>query len=426
MRAAAPTPLQLRLASKLASLRILSPFRGEGPSFKRPRRSDSAGSFVATALRLQCGRLIDNACSPRADTHRNRQSIISRARSETLTLAQCGASIYSPCADDTTSPACVDRAGSGIEAMKLVDLFCGCGGFSLGAHSAGFEVAVAYDIDEILTSSYSTNFPKTKLVHRDISTLSGHEVRVAVGGEIAGIFGGPPCQGFSAIGRRSTEDPRRELLGHFFRIVSEVEPSFFVMENVRGLAYAEAMPVLEEAMALVQPRYDLLGPKIWDASEFGAATKRNRMFVIGIRKDLKSPIDQSVIDAFKRPAATVKAAIADLIEPRRLPDCDHLPRLDRWKICRRGQPSDYAWPLRADDKTFTGHRPTAHTQAVIDRFEAVKPGHFDMIGRHPRLKWLGQCPTLRAGTGADKGSFQAVRPIHPTENRVITDRKSVV
>lgn len=311
-----------------------------------------------------------------------------------------------------------------MDAMKLVDLFCGCGGFSLGAHCAGFEVAAAYDIDEILTSSYSANFPETKLFHRDLSSISGAEVQTEVGGEIAGIFGGPPCQGFSHIGRRSTEDPRRELLGHFFRIVSEVEPSFFVMENVPGLVYANALPVLEDALAFVQSRYDMLGPQIWDASEFGAATKRNRMFVIGIRKDLEAPIDPPVIEALKRPAATVKAAIADLIDARRLSDCNDLPGFDRWKICRRSPPSDYARALRAPDKIFTGHRPTAHTQAVVDRFSAVKPGRFDPIGRHPRLKWQGQCPTLRAGTGADKGSYQAVRPIHPAENRVITVREA--
>jgi len=198
----------------------------------------------------------------------------------------------------------------------LVDLFCGCGGFSLGAHSAGFEVAAAYDIDEILASSYSTNFPGTKLFHRDISTVTGAEIRAAVDGEVGGIFGGPPCQGFSDIGRRSTKDPRRELLRHFFRLVSEVEPSFFVMENVRGLAYADALPLLVDALALVRSGYDVLGPHIWDASEFGAATKRNRIFVIGIRKDLKTPIEKAAIEAFKRPAATVKAAIADLIEAR--------------------------------------------------------------------------------------------------------------
>ncbi|MGV7120511.1 DNA cytosine methyltransferase [Sphingopyxis sp. 550A] len=308
--------------------------------------------------------------------------------------------------------------------MKLVDLFCGGGGFSLGAHSAGFEVAAAYDNDEILTSSYPVNFPNTKLFHRDVATLSGGEILADVDGEIAGIFGGPPCQGFSDIGRRSKSDPRRELLGHFFRIVAEVEPSFFVMENVRGLAYADARPVLDEALEKVRPRYDILGPHIWDASDFGAATKRKRMFVIGIRKDLEAPLDHAVIDAHKQPAATVKAAIADLSDARALPDCPSLPGYDRWKICRKGLPSDYAWPLRADNNVFTGHRPTEHTPQVVERFASVKPGQVDPVGRHPRLKWKGQCPTLRAGTGSDKGSYQAVRPIHPEENRVITVREA--
>lgn len=80
--------------------------------------------------------------------------------------------------------------------------------------------------------------------------------------------------------------------------------------------------------------------------------------------------------------------------------------------------------LRASDKVFTGHRPTIHTQGVVDRFARVKQGQVDPVGRHPRLAWEGLCPTLRAGTGADKGSYQAVRPIHPEEDRVITVREA--
>ncbi|RWA58383.1 DNA cytosine methyltransferase [Mesorhizobium sp.] len=308
--------------------------------------------------------------------------------------------------------------------MKLVDFFCGCGGFSLGAHQAGFDVAAAYDIDEILTSSYSLNFPDTRLFHRDVAELSGTEVREAIGEEIVGIFGGPPCQGFSDIGKRSKDDPRRELLGHFFRLVAELKPRFFVMENVRGLAYADALPVLKDALALVELEYDILGPRIWDASDFGAATKRNRMFVIGIRKDLAAPITDEAFESFKRPPISVKAAIADLSGALPLPDSDGLPGYDRWLIRRRGVPSDYALPLRSGDKIFTGHRPTEHTQAVVKRFASVRPGQVDPVGRHPRLEWKGQCPTLRAGTGADKGSYQSVRPIHPEADRVITVREA--
>lgn len=308
--------------------------------------------------------------------------------------------------------------------MKLVELFCGCGGFSLGAHRAGFDVAAAYDIDRVLTSSYETNFPLTKLRHRDISHLSGAEILRDVGEKVDGIFGGPPCQGFSSIGRRQKDDPRRELLGHFFRIVKEVKPTFFVMENVRGLAYVDAMPVLEEALASLGNSYHILGPHIWDASAFGAATRRNRMFVIGMRRGSAKPIKAQTIEAFQRPAATVKAALADLMDSTPLPELDTLPGFDRWQIRRSGAPSAYAKALRSPDKIFTGHRPTAHTKAVVDRFAGVVPGQIDPVGRHPRLAWDGLCPTLRAGTGADKGSYQAVRPIHPAENRVITVREA--
>lgn len=179
--------------------------------------------------------------------------------------------------------------------MKLVELFCGCGGFSLGAHAAGFDVAAAYDIDETLTSSYPRNFPHTTLFHRDIGKLTSAEIREAVSGEIGGIFGGPPCQGFSDIGRRQRDDPRRKLLSHFFRIVVEVRPTFFVMENVRGLAYVDCLPVLDEALARLDGEYHILGPHIWDASAFGAATRRNRVFVIGMRRRQVNAIDKAAI-----------------------------------------------------------------------------------------------------------------------------------
>jgi len=308
--------------------------------------------------------------------------------------------------------------------MKLIDLFCGCGGFSLGAHRAGFEVAAAYDIDEILTSSYTKNFPHTNLHHRDVGALTGSEILEDVGDHIFGVFGGPPCQGFSDIGKRKKDDPRRELLGHFFRIVSELKPGFFVMENVRGLAYADSRPVLDEALKRVIGDYDILDPHIWNAAEFGAATIRNRMFVIGVRKDLQKPVRVEDVEARKRKGATVMQAIADLSDAHPIADDAELVGFDRWEIRRRGLPSDYAWPLRSEDNTFTGHRRTAHTAAVIERFRSVKPGAVEPIGRHPRLKWSGQCPTLRAGTGADRGSFQSVRPIHPDEPRVITVREA--
>lgn len=311
-----------------------------------------------------------------------------------------------------------DQSQKGV----LVDLFCGAGGFSLGAHAAGFAVAAAYDVDPILTSSYRTNFPDTKLVLGDLSITSGEKIVQHVGAPVDGIFGGPPCQGFSDIGRREVNDPRRELLGHFFRIVNEVRPKFFVMENVRGLAYAEARDVLNDAIASVRDSYFVSEPAIWNAADFGAATSRRRLFVIGIHKDHGDPFEESWLSARIKSPATVSQAISDLEGATRL--FDDAGGIDWWKISKRGPASAYARPLRTDDGKFTSHRIIKHKEEVASRFALVRQGGMDNVGRHPRLSWDGQCPTLRAGTGADKGSRQAVRPLHPTEPRVITVREA--
>jgi DNA (cytosine-5)-methyltransferase 1 len=212
------------------------------------------------------------------------------------------------------------------------------------------------------------------------------------------------------------------LLHHFFRIVAEASPTFFVMENVRGLAYPGSRGLLDEALSLVGEDYDLLGPDVWNAAEFGAATTRNRIFVIGIRKDREAPLEKVHLETRKSPPATVREALADLTRLQRLPDS--IDGFDRWRILRRGKATSYALPLRSADRIVTGHLSTEHAPAVVERFRKVRNGKIDKVGRHPRLKLSGQCPTLRAGTGNDRGSFQSVRPIHPNLPRVITVREA--
>lgn len=101
-----------------------------------------------------------------------------------------------------------------------------------------------------------------------------------------------------------------------------------------------------------------------------------------------------------------------------------LDGFDVWQLRKPRSNNAYRAALRSTDGMFTGHRQTEHTAAVIRRFRDVAQGEVDAVGRHPRLAWNGQCPTLRAGTGNDKGSYQSVRPIHPTEHRVITVREA--
>lgn len=303
----------------------------------------------------------------------------------------------------------------------IIDLFSGCGGFSLGAHKAGVHPTLAFDNDPVLSSSYAYNFPRAKLTLQSVRTLQGPDIMRAVEGRVDGIIGGPPCQAFSEIGRRRKADPRRNLLRHFFRLVAELRPGFFVMENVRGLGRGDARAYLDESLNVLPGTYRLFGPVVFDAKDFGAATLRPRIFIIGYDPKWCDAFSAEDFELEKRSPATVRDAIADLKAPISLGDIDGF---DAWKISGRNRGSAYASLLRSADKTFTGHRFTTHTDAVLRRFHSIKPGEIDVVGRHPRLTWGGQCPNLRAGTGSDKGSYQAVRPIHPTEDRVITVREA--
>lgn len=304
---------------------------------------------------------------------------------------------------------------------KIVDLFCGCSGFGLGATQAGFDVTVSADVDAILSSSHHINFPRGKLLLRDVATLGGNEIRNAAGGIVDGIIGGPPCQGFSSIGKRDPNDPRRELVYHFFRVVDEVRPAFFAMENVKGILFDNNKKVLEASLELVASKYEIVGPIVLDAAQFGAATKRPRVFVIGYDRQRFQPFTAEDILQSSVGPATVREALKDL-EGAQLRERDG--EWDAWSYAPERLPAEYAVRLRSPTGRFTGHRKTPHRPEIVDRFSRVEPGGIDKVGRHPRLDWNGQCPTLRAGTGADRGSYQAVRPLHPSENRVITVREA--
>ena len=119
---------------------------------------------------------------------------------------------------------------------KIIDLFCGCGGMSKGFEMAGFEVAMAIDFWDDAIKTYRHNAPGVDAQCMDIHQLD--EVTMAKHfnkKDIVGIIGGPPCQGFSTVGKREIDDPRNQLYLEYCRVVRTVSPEFFVIENVVGL-----------------------------------------------------------------------------------------------------------------------------------------------------------------------------------------------
>lgn len=311
--------------------------------------------------------------------------------------------------------------------LRIVDMFAGCGGFSLGAHIVGMQTCLAIDVDPVLSSSYSNNFPEVKLLRRNVRRISSSDLIDHANGRIDGIVGGPPCQGFSEIGRRDSDDPRSLLVGDFFRLVWMSRPRFFVMENVRGLLLNDHRHMLFSFLDKLSNRYTIFGPQIIEASKFGAATRRPRMFVVGIEEPRRG---FSLADELER-IATAPATVRDAISDLRRATLSHMDKrgVDWWMYPEDIAVSDYAKRARRGrggrPLTYvSGHRRTEHLRKIIRRFSKLEPGQQDPVGKHYKLNWNGQSPTLRAGTGADRGSYQSVRPIHPSEGRVITAREA--
>lgn len=258
--------------------------------------------------------------------------------------------------------------------MKALELFAGAGGFALGMHQAGIHTTIAVEIDPRHSQTYSQNFPQTDVVTADIQSLSFQRDSFDL------IYGGPPCQSFSLMGRRRADDPRCNLLGEFARIVNQVKPHYFVMENVPGLATGRQRIWFSKFLQQLPVCY-YLTKGVLNAADYGTPQNRRRLFVIGC---LDAPIGFPIAHAYR---VTVREAIADL--------------------------PDYS--------------DTCHTSEVIARFQATAPGQRESVSRFVRLDWDRQAPTLRAGTdrtaNSKNGGHTAARPIHPNGCRVVNLRE---
>lgn len=333
------------------------------------------------------------------------------------------------------------RHNNGGRGMAIIDLYSGCGGLSLGAKLAGFHTITAVDIDSDLQSAFSLNFPNTHTVTADVRELTNAfwEYELA-GRRVDGVIGGPPCQGFSRMGKREVGDPRNTLVGEFFRQVMLIRPRFFVMENVEGLLDDDFRDVLFEGLEVVAKRYQVVGPMMVNAADFGVPTERKRVLVLGYDPQEMDPIDEQDIAAGHASSRTIVAdAICDIPEPTSVGEKGD----DRFgwakyrntrgvlslyaERCRSAPPADIGAPLaRAmlEAGFVSGLVATAHSSEVRNRFAATPQRGVEPVSRYPKLAWNSLCPTLRAGTGKDRGSFQSVRPIHPESPRVISVREA--
>ena len=234
---------------------------------------------------------------------------------------------------------------------------------SRGFELAGFEVGLAIDHWKDAVATYKHNAPSTNVICGDIHDLSLSIIKECVAPQdVIGIIGGPPCQGFSTVGKRKIDDPRNQLYLEYCRIVELISPRFFVIENVKGLTTLNNGAVKEDIIS----RFSALGYsvtfKVINAADFGLPQNRNRVFFVGI----KNVVFEFPIESTER--LTAKDAISDL------------PSIKGWDgessiTSYSMQPqNEYQRMLRGNTQVLANHDFTRHSEQTIKIISMIPDG----------------------------------------------------
>lgn len=293
---------------------------------------------------------------------------------------------------------------------RVIDCFCGAGGLSLGFERAGFNVEYAFDLDKSAVETYKSN-PKyhhgTAFV-RDIYNVSKKSIEEDLGHSLDTVdvvIGGPPCQGFSVQRRGDDNDPRNQLVLEYVRLLKEIRPRFFIMENVSGILSQRGKPYVEALVTNMTDAGYSLQQKKMTASEYGVPQDRKRVIIIG-------ELTEGGNTLFKFPEPldgnkpTVRDAISDLMDKNETDVPNHKAdklsdiNLKRIRAISEGQgrdslPEELQLPCH---KKHEGHR------------------HLDTYGR---MAWDQPSPTITARFD----SFSRGRFGHPVLDRTITLRE---
>lgn len=287
--------------------------------------------------------------------------------------------------------------------IAAIDLFCGCGGLSTGFLDAGFSVVAGFDFDKssIQTYQYNHEYRGGRGIVADLSRLSGAEVlALSDASRCDVLIGGPPCQAFSIAGKRQgLRDKRGQLIFDFIRLVSEIGPTVFVLENVPHVATIENGEMLSLIVKGLSGAGYHVAQEILLAADYGVSQMRKRIFIVGCRdkKIIPSPppthgpVKSDTLFGSIKPYVTVEEAIGDL------PDVTTFEARD-----------------------VPNHEPTQHSAEMLQTFKGLAQGKRDPKSYHDRLHAKRISYTLRAGSG----NFSPLRPVHYKYHRVITVRES--
>jgi DNA (cytosine-5-)-methyltransferase len=323
--------------------------------------------------------------------------------------------------------------------IRALDLFAGAGGFSLGMEQSGIEVVAAIEFDKKIAKTYQQNHKNTILINDDIRNISvfksnsSDSIEELVGStDFDIIFGGPPCQGFSMAGNRIRkkigffEDERNLLFLEFLRMVSEIKPKIFIIENVPGILNFDNGRVRNE----IHNKFSELGynvsSKVLSAEAFGVPQKRKRAIFIGNNIGLNST-ELFPKETFKKGSeVTVWQAISDL------------PSLQSGKGSELTEYSskahnEYQMKMRDTiDGKFYNHLASVHKEKTLEILRQVKPGqtlkdlpeqyHTKSVHSGAYGRMLKDEPSYTLTTRLNTPSVGRIT--HPIDDRTITPREA--
>lgn len=294
--------------------------------------------------------------------------------------------------------------------MKIIDLFCGIGGLSLGFEQAGFDVVAAIDMWSDAIKTYNHN--RAKKVGQVIPVEEFNETLIKdilKKNKITGVIGGPPCQGFSTVGQRDINDPRNKLYLEFYKTVKLSKPDFFVIENVKGLLTLNHGAFVNDILTRFGEEglgYSI-NYKLVNAANFGVPQNRYRVFFVGIKGK--------------------KFTFPDEL-PYTLSAKDGISDLDGKEGMYKSAPeNDFQKVMRGDLMTPYNHDFTTHTQQTVSIISQIPDG--GNIKSLPKEFWqvrkynkaFERMSSIKPSNTIDTGHRNY---FHYSENRIPTARES--
>ena len=324
---------------------------------------------------------------------------------------------------------------------RTIDVFCGAGGLSEGFREAGFDVRLGIDIWKHACATHEANFPEGVTWCRDVREITGKSIVEAVGGPVDVVIGGPNCQGVSERGMRDPNDVRNSMFPEFARLIAELRPRAFVMENVAGLTHRHNWPLLQTIYrTLTGLGYRCAGDVV-RAADYGVPQLRHRFLLVGVR-DGSGPV------LFPKPTHSSDRTV-DQLEARLLPHVSlrdaigDLPAVvsgggSLVSKYAGGANSDYQRVMREGADALFNHVASDIEGINLERISHIPEGgnwkdippHLlpprffgcrmtDHSTTYARLRWDHPAFTLTALFGnVTAGAFT-----HPSQNRALTVRE---